>query len=667
MTAQTDQAALAKVAEQLTLASFFYPHGIWAPGVKFMRRVAFSSKALIISLIFLVPLAAVVWLYTSSQQQQIDATRLKLEGSNAMKQMVPVIQGLLDTRNATRASLGGFDAQKEYQSGRAEVDQALKSLESHLQQTGDPLMLNAEFGKLKAAWANTASSRSGADDKGRTVFGPVTASLFALLQDVADNSTLVLDSNLDSFYLMNALVMTMPKLAENVGQLWGWATYAAAKDGLDPIQATSYAVWNAGALEGIDTAQAHFKRAVKVNLALEAELDLKGLDSASEFRKKVSNPDELIGTRPPKDVFAAGSKALLETMAVYGSGLKALDGLLTQRLKVLEAHRNFTFALLGVSAALGFYLFYSFFLVTRGGLNLMSVHLQEMASGDLRRAPSQPWGKDEPALLIHDLRKAYDALRFLIMQVRHSAHELNHAASEIAGASVQLSGRTEAAAANLEQQAAVMEEIGSTVALTAKQAQSASALAQNNAVVAERGGKIIGQAVVVMEEINTSSHKISDITGVIDGIAFQTNILALNAAVEAAHAGESGRGFAVVAAEVRALAQRSASAAKEIKTLITTSVEKVASGKTIVESAGSTMDELLANARHLSTAFNGIANGASEQATGVEQAAQAIQKLDDDTQQNAALVEQTSATAQALKDQADSLINELAKFQLPVH
>jgi len=208
-------------------------------------------------------------------------------------------------------------------------------------------------------------------------------------------------------------------------------------------------------------------------------------------------------------------------------------------------------------------------LVTRGGLRLISQHLQEMAEGDLRQPPGQPWGKDEPAAVILDLRRAYDALHLLIHNVRHSANELHTASDEIASASLDLSARTEATAASLEKQASAMEEIGSTVSATAERARTAATFAGDNANVAEKGGQVFAEVVMTMRDIHSSSSKISDIIGVIDGIAFQTNILALNAAVEAARAGDQGRGFAVVASEVRSLAGRSAASARETEQLPT--------------------------------------------------------------------------------------------------
>jgi methyl-accepting chemotaxis protein len=317
-----------------------------------------------------------------------------------------------------------------------------------------------------------------------------------------------------------------------------------------------------------------------------------------------------------------------------------------------------------LSLILASYLFYCFFLVTRGGLRLISQHLQEVAQGDLRRPPSAPWGRDEPAKVIVDLRQAYNAMHLLIQNVQHSAHELNIASDQIARASADLATRTEAAAATLEEQAATMDQIGGMVGATSERAQMAATFATDNADVAERGGKVFDEVVNTMREIQTSSARINDIIGVIDGIAFQTNILALNAAVEAARAGEQGRGFAVVASEVRSLAKRSAEAAHEIKKLISSSVEKVKGGTLVVEQAGYAMNEVVTNARQINAFLGEISIAAHDQALGVKQAGMAIQELDRDTQRNAALVEQTTAAAGTLNRQADALQEEIGKFRV---
>jgi len=238
------------------------------------------------------------------------------------------------------------------------------------------------------------------------------------------------------------------------------------------------------------------------------------------------------------------------------------------------------------------------------------------------------------------------------------------ASHEIASASSDLSARTEQTAASLEQTSATMEQLTATVRQTAERMGETQSKVQHNVAEASRGGEVIGQVVDTMRGIQSSSLRIGEIIGVIDGIAFQTNILALNAAVEAARAGEQGRGFAVVASEVRSLAQRSAAAAKEIKALIGTSVGKVEAGSKLVSAAGSTMDEIVASVQRVTDMIGEITAAATEQSDGIGQVNSAVTQLDQMTQQNAALVEQSAAAAQSLKDQAIRLTQVVGIFKL---
>jgi len=643
----------------------FYPHGLWAPGVKLMRQLSFRFKALLVSLVFMVPIVYLAVTSYIGLNDQVQFTAKERQGVKVMEGFVPVMHAMLDIRNATRSSLGGFDASADYQAARNRVEAGLTALEAQVKSSGDPIGIAAEVDAFKKAFAATASSKNGADDKGRTVFGPVTQAGVDLLQKMGDNSNLVLDPDLDSFYLMSALVLNLPKAAEDFGQLWGWGTFGLAKGGLNLKENQRYAVWDANLLSGLQAAEANLKRSLEYNPTLKSALDLGPLQTALAFRERAKDTSELIAKAvEPDEYYKDGKASLAGLMTFYGKGLPALDGLLAQREAKLRATLRNQLVISAVCVVLAAYLFYTFYLVTHGGMALISRHLQEVAEGDLRNVPRPPWGKDEPAQLINDLRKAYESLYQLIRRVRHSARELHTASNEIAAASTDLAARTEASAAALEEQASAMEQIASTVGNTASSAQQAAAFAGTNATVAERGGSVIGQVVSTMQDIQTSSTKISDIIGVIDGIAFQTNILALNAAVEAARAGEAGRGFAVVASEVRSLAQRSAGAAREIKGLITTSVEKVESGTRIVQGAGATMTELVTNARQINTYLSEIAISASEQANGVHQVGQSIQELDRSTQQNAALVEETTSAASALRAQAEVLQSEIANFRV---
>jgi methyl-accepting chemotaxis protein len=276
----------------------------------------------------------------------------------------------------------------------------------------------------------------------------------------------------------------------------------------------------------------------------------------------------------------------------------------------------------------------------------------------------QVQGHDETAQLLYALSDMKDHLARIVAKVRHGAEQVSAASAEIAQGNNNLSIRTEQQASALEETAASMEELSATVRKNADNAKQANQLAQSASTVAIKGGDVVNQVVDTMKGINDSSRKIADIIGVIDGIAFQTNILALNAAVEAARAGEQGRGFAVVASEVRSLAGRSAAAAKEIKGLITDSVQRVEQGSTLVDQAGVTMTEVVSSIKRVTDIMGEISSASSEQSQGVGQVSEAVTHMDQTTQQNAALVEEMAAAADSLRNQAKELVATVSVFKL---
>ena len=301
--------------------------------------------------------------------------------------------------------------------------------------------------------------------------------------------------------------------------------------------------------------------------------------------------------------------------------------------------------------------------VADGNLNQLSHLLQSIASGDLTaRMHGEFHGVF--AAMRDDANTTVAQLTQIVGRIQQASSSISTAAGEIASGNNDLSRRTEQQAANLEETAASMEELTSTVRQNAEHARQANQLAIGAHSVASQGGEVVGQVVTTMSAIETSSKKIAEIISVIDGIAFQTNILALNAAVEAARAGEQGRGFAVVASEVRTLAQRSASAAKEIKSLIDESVDKVAEGSALVNQAGSTMDEIVASVQRVTDIMAEISAASQEQSAGIEQVNQTVVQMDETTQQNAALVEEATAAARAMEEQAGHLTDAVALFKL---
>ena len=298
-----------------------------------------------------------------------------------------------------------------------------------------------------------------------------------------------------------------------------------------------------------------------------------------------------------------------------------------------------------------------------GPLSAAAQATRTIASGDLTHAVV-PAGRDEVAELVGSLHEMQESLRRIVHDIHVSTDSIATASSEVAAGSMDLSSRTEQAASSLEETASSMEQISGTIRHTADSARMATQLAQSAVDAATQGGQVVSQVMTTMQAITESSKRIADIIAVIDGIAFQTNILALNAAVEAARAGEQGRGFAVVAGEVRALAHRVAEAAKEVRTLISTSVEQVSSGSTLVQDAGTSMGAIVESVQRVNDIIDEISTAASEQSDGIAQVNVAVTQMDQMTQQNAALVEQSAAAAESLKDQSTRLTQVISVFRI---
>jgi methyl-accepting chemotaxis protein len=389
------------------------------------------------------------------------------------------------------------------------------------------------------------------------------------------------------------------------------------------------------------------------------------------YRKERDRVLELLRAGKIEDAKAALVKDMRATEKVYA---KALDELVAAEQAKMDAAgkaadatvsgtRWVVTTMLAAACAIAFVLALWIIRSTTRPLNEAVRVARAVADGDLT-VEFQTGGRNETGQLLGALHEMKNRLSSVVGGVRDDAQGVASASAQIAQGNSDLSSRTEEQASALQQTAASMEQLASTVKQNADNAQQANQLAKSATEVAVKGGEVVGQVVGTMKGIHESSNKIADIIGVIDGIAFQTNILALNAAVEAARAGEQGRGFAVVAGEVRTLAQRSAEAAKEIKALISTSVERVDQGTQLVDQAGATMDEVVSAIRRVTDLMGEISAASAEQSAGVGQVGEAVSEMDRTTQQNAALVEESAAAAESLKAQATRLVEAVSVFRI---
>jgi len=444
---------------------------------------------------------------------------------------------------------------------------------------------------------------------------------------------------------------------------------------------------NAGVITADPTVSLAFKEAVDADTkeinAIRKALDNASMDSESRALVDHIQEDEAALMAALTKVSEArnaggqdasvnsGVEAFTSAATKYSSDLDQLENrqaavfgeLSADFAKRLESNRNF--ARLMIAGLIAVMCVGTLFLIKqiRQPLQDAIAVAEAIAGGDLRAKVDVSRG-DEFGKMMRAISHMQAQLVRLVSDVRSGTDSIVNVSEEIAAGNQDLANRTAQASANLEKTASAMEQLTATVKQSAESASQANQLAGSAAQVAQRGGEVVNQVVSTMDEINTSSRKISDIISVIDGIAFQTNILALNAAVEAARAGEQGRGFAVVAGEVRSLAQRSAEAAKEIKLLINTSVDKVQDGSGLVAQAGETMNEIVRSIQHVTDIMGEITAATSEQAVGITDVNFAVSELDQMTQQNAALVEQSAAAATSMTGQAQRLAAVVATFKL---
>ena len=642
---------------------FFRYHGWLSPGVRLFRSISFPAKAVCIALAFMVPLVVLLYFWVSSILASIDTTRSERDGvryARPLLELVPLAQA------RRRAYSNGAADAAELQ---AKVKTAFDAVAAQQTLLGQTLALEQPYAALRQAHDALLQSPTGSNpDATFMAHADYIRAAMQLLREVADGSGLTLDPEADTYHLQNIALLRGPRMAENVARLRGMGAMAlATKDTKDLSTSRRDLMTQWLAVQSFidEDVVNSFEAVVTATPEVDKLVNMKELQAAeAAFKQAVAQ--QVLGAQLEGDAasyLALGNAAVDKAGQLNSKLLNRLDEQLEARIERLQRLMGLKLAMTLFFVALAGYLMLAFYRVMMGGLHEVGGHLKEITKGNLTTRP-MPWGRDEAAQLMVTMGDMQDSLRRIMGNVLQGAGQVQVASEEIAAASNDLSARTEETAASLEQTAASMEQIASTVKQTAETVNGAMAIVRDNASAATRGGEVMGEVVSTMERIQTSSNKIGEIIGVIDGIAFQTNILALNAAVEAARAGEQGRGFAVVATEVRALAGRSAAAAKEIKSLIGASIEQVQQGNHIAADAGATIREIVSNADRINGLMTQIATATREQSAGVAQVGSAVHELDRSTQQNAALVEETSAASGALSAQASQLAQEVSFFKL---
>ncbi|MFL6549040.1 MAG: methyl-accepting chemotaxis protein [Povalibacter sp.] len=601
------------------------------PGIRLMQRMRLPAKFAVVCGCLLVPLGISTYglmQYSSATIAFAEAERLGVAYTVPLNQMLHA---------ASLARTGHADA-----TSLARGDDAMSKLETLAKDSEYVLSTSQELSALRSSWQDFSRSKTAAASSS------VSNQLLQLYSLVSDRSNLTLDPDLDSYYTMVISMDSAPKLVDVLSE---WAGLHATTDTTAAQIATQVAATRA---EGYSqTIVQAINRAVAANPSLERALDL---SSFKDKYGKLSSANGPSANQTASDMVEA-------TLAITAASSSSLDKLLVKRIDLYAGKRNTLLLITFIGLALSAYVISSFYMSNLRGFSALLTRMQKLARGDLTHS-YEARGKDEIGVLINSFNESRGQLHALVSRIREASTIIQDAGEQIATANSDLAQRESQLSATISETSERVQHISTTVGENLNSAVSASTLARNSRTIAERGDHAVSEIVQTMKTISGSSRRIGDIIGVIDEIAFQTNLLALNAAVEAARAGEQGRGFAVVAGEVRTLAQRSATAASEIRSLIGTSIQDVSRGAGLVEGAGSTMRELVGSVQRLSQIMEGVAKASERQNIEIAELLRAVERIDGDTQQNAAMVEETAASAGVLRDQVNSLLEAVSMFSV---
>ncbi|MDE2430656.1 MAG: HAMP domain-containing protein, partial [Burkholderiales bacterium] len=632
-----------------------------------MQRLRLFHKFLIVALLFAAPAFLVSSLLIKELNKSISFSQNERMGVTQLKLAQELLQ-LTQQHRAWRhlALAGNVPAKEKAQKLQDALTVKLTALDQ-MQKQYPSMGTGGAMTEIKTAWSDIQKNMATVKGKDSYIaHSALIAKIYKLNTQIADRSNLTLDPEVETYYLINMFAKSLPDLAEGISDIAGRGASYIDTGLLEPNEDLLISSDVMLARHDINRITTQLETMYRASPDLKAKMDAQktvisnNLAFLDRTKSEILNTvDQTSGT----EFVSAGLKNAEGWYAYAKLAGNLLDAALEARITRDVMHRNALVLVIFASFIAAAYLLTGFYMSFSGEVEELSEAVQRVASGDLSTRISSK-GKDEIAQLLNAFEGMSAGLATLVADIRTGTETIAIASKEIAQGNANLSSRTEQQAGSLEETSASMEELTSAVKQNASGAQHANDNALTAANIAKDGGIAVARVTDTMGAIQQSSKKISDIIGVIDGIAFQTNILALNASVEAARAGEQGRGFAVVAAEVRNLAQRSAGAAKEIKTLITASVEQVNVGSKQVQLAGATMDQIVHSIQSVTETMHEITTASAEQRNGIEQVNQALGQMDAITQQNAALVEEAAAAAESMHDQAIRLSQAVAVFKI---
>jgi methyl-accepting chemotaxis protein len=637
----------------------------------FIRNLRLSHKFTLIAVIAMLLLAIPASMVVRSEIALRDFAQQELTGIEPATDALKLIQLTQQHRGLSASVLAGnADVADKRQAKQAEVSSAFAKAQASAASLGDA-KLTATFTRMAREWSELSGAIGSKTIEGPQSFAQHTALIhdqLGALDDVANTSGIVLHPAVSGYFLQTAVLNDLPQLTESLAQLRGFGAVLLTRGEAAPEDKARVQALVTNAQIRLEKVRKSLALAVDGNDPLQAALAgplaamVSGTGDAFKLiHDKILSPEQL--ELAAGSYFAALSTTIDQQYKLVDTSMSELDKELQAGVVAANDTLLFMSASIALLAALAAWLMWTIARSITESVQLAAKVADAVAAGDLTTDVPDA-GRDEIGSLLRSLGAMNSSLSAVVSSVRSNAESVAIASAQIAQGNQDLSGRTEQQASALQQTASSMEELSGTVKQNADNARQANQLATNASSVAIQGGEVVAQVVDTMKGINASSKRIADIISVIDGIAFQTNILALNAAVEAARAGEQGRGFAVVASEVRNLAQRSADAAKEIKTLIKASVERVDQGTVLVDQAGATMTEVVTSIRRVTDIMGEISAASTEQSLGVSQVGEAVTQMDQTTQQNAALVEESAAAAESLNAQAQQLVDAVAVFKL---